>query len=77
MEEVGGGGSFSESLQGLRDIAEGKVLSDLRKDTPCLTPEETKAIFKFYIHLNVTKKLKLLPDTTGIAEGSREFVNFA
>jgi hypothetical protein len=45
---------------------------------PRLTPEETKAIFKFYVHLNaIKKKLKLLPDSKGIAEGSREFVNFA
>jgi hypothetical protein len=76
VEKVGGRGSCSESPQGLRDIAEGKVLSDLRKDMPHLMPQETKAIFKFYVHLNAIK-LKLLPDSIGNAEGSKEFVNFA
>jgi len=32
---------------------------------------------KFYVHLNAIKKLKLLPDNKDIAEGSKEFVNFA
>jgi len=44
---------------------------------PRLTQEETKAIFKFYVHLNAIKKLKLLHDNKGTGEDSREFVNVA
>jgi hypothetical protein len=48
---VGGGSNervtLSESPQGLRDNAEGLVLSDLLKDVLRLTSEELKAILKY------------------------------
>jgi len=42
---------FSKLPQGLRDYAEGSVLSDLLKDVPCLMSEELKAILKFFLDL--------------------------
>jgi hypothetical protein len=55
-------GTFSESPQGLRDNAEGSVLSDLLKDVPCLTSEEPKAILKFFVDLKAIYELNLVPD---------------
>lgn len=59
------------------EILQKGVLTDLRKAMSCLKADEPKAIFKFYIHLNVIKKLKLLPESKGISKFSREFVNFS
>jgi len=54
--------TFSESPQGLRDNAEGSVLSDLLKDVLCLTSEEPKAILKFFVDIKAIYELNLVPD---------------
>jgi len=41
------GGAVSESSQGIRENAEGLVLSDILKDVPCLMSLEPRAILKF------------------------------
>lgn len=56
--------AFSESSQGLRDNAEGFVLSDLLKDVLRLMSEEPRAILKFFVELKVPDNvflMKLLP----------------
>jgi hypothetical protein len=50
----GGGSIFSESPLGLRDNAEGSVLSDLLKDVPRLTSEELKEFLNFFVNLKAT-----------------------
>jgi len=54
--------AFSESSQGLRDNAEGFVLSDLLKDVLRLMSEEPRAILKFFVELKVIYDSKLVPD---------------
>jgi hypothetical protein len=45
--------TFSESPQGLRNNAEGSVLSDLLEDVPRLTSEEPKAILScFFLYIS-------------------------
>ena len=56
------GGAFFKSPQGLRDNAEGSVLSDLLKDVPRLLSEEPKAILKFFVDLKTIYELKLVPN---------------
>jgi hypothetical protein len=55
-------GTFSESSQGLRDHAEGSVLSDLLKDVLRLMSEELKAILKFLVDLKMIYELNLVPN---------------
>jgi hypothetical protein len=55
-------GTFSESPHGLRNNAEGLVLSHFLKDVQHLTSEEPKAILKFFVDLKATCELNLVPD---------------
>jgi hypothetical protein len=55
-------GAFSESAQGLRDNAEGSVLSVLLKDVLHLMSEEPKAILNFFVYVRAIYELNLVPD---------------
>jgi hypothetical protein len=66
-EEVKGGnneerGTLSELPQGLRDNAEGSMLSDLLRDVPRLMSEEPKEILNFFVDIKAIYELKLVPD---------------
>jgi hypothetical protein len=71
-------GTFSVSLQGLRYNAEGSELSDFLKHVPRLTPEEPKAILKFFMDIKAIYDLNLVPDNVFdevVTERARQFVN--